>query len=119
MRRRSGFTLIELLVVVLIIGILASMSISKFGDAKRRGFIAAMKSDLRNLATTAETRYAADNSYAGLLAPQGSAGVTISVTSSAHEWTGSATHSGVPGMTCTIASAAVAGQPSRPQPDCQ
>ena len=119
MRRRNGFTLMELLVVVLIIGILASMSISKFGDAKKRGFIAAMKSDLRNLATTAETRYASDNSYAGLLAPQGSAGVTLSVTSTAFEWSGTATHVGVPGVTCTIASTAGAGQPSRPQPECQ
>ena len=51
---RSGFTLIELLIVVVIIGILAAVAIPKFSTTKEKAYIAAMKSDLRNLATAQE-----------------------------------------------------------------
>jgi Tfp pilus assembly protein PilE len=46
--------LIELLIVVVIIGILASIAIPKFANTKEKTYIAAMKSDLRNLATAEE-----------------------------------------------------------------
>ncbi len=57
---RKGFTLIELLIVVVIIGILAAIAIPKFANTKEKAYVAAMKSDLRNLATY-EEQYAADN----------------------------------------------------------
>ena len=57
---RAGFTLIELLIVVVIIGILASIAIPKFGSTKERAYVAKMKSDLRNLATAQEA-YLGDN----------------------------------------------------------
>jgi len=65
-RNRKGFTLIELLIVVVIIGILAAIAIPKFSNTKEKAYVAAMKSDLRNLATYEES-YAADNggSYFG------------------------------------------------------
>jgi type IV pilus assembly protein PilA len=56
---KKGFTLIELLIVVVIIGILAAIAIPKFASTKDKAYIAAMKSDLRNLATY-EEQYAAD-----------------------------------------------------------
>ena len=56
---KKGFTLIELLIVVVIIGILAAIAIPKFANTKDKAYVAAMKSDLRNLATY-EEQYAAD-----------------------------------------------------------
>jgi type IV pilus assembly protein PilA len=57
---RKGFTLIELLIVVVIIGILAAIAIPKFANTKEKAYLASMKSDLRNMATTQES-YFADN----------------------------------------------------------
>jgi prepilin-type N-terminal cleavage/methylation domain-containing protein len=51
----KGFTLIELLIVVVIIGIIASIAIPKFANTKDKAYLAAMKSDLRNLATAEES----------------------------------------------------------------
>ena len=117
--RRTAFTLVELLVIVVIIGILATIGIAKFGDSKRRGYISAMKSDLRNFALLAESKYVTDNGYAGLVAPIGSAGVVMTVTSTLTEWTASATHASVPNITCTISYAAQIPPNPRPMPDCQ
>ncbi|MGK2934679.1 MAG: type IV pilin protein [Gemmatimonadaceae bacterium] len=64
-RKRKGFTLIELLIVVVIIGILAAIAIPKFANTKAKAYKAAMKGDLRNLATAQEA-YSADNSGAYL-----------------------------------------------------
>jgi prepilin-type N-terminal cleavage/methylation domain-containing protein len=63
LRIKKGFTLIELLIVVVIIGILAAIAIPKFANTKDKAYVAAMKSDLRNLATY-EEQYAADNNGA-------------------------------------------------------
>jgi type IV pilus assembly protein PilA len=53
-KSRSGFTLIEVLVVAVIIGLLAAIAIPKFTNTKEKAYIAAMKTDLRNLATAEE-----------------------------------------------------------------
>jgi len=63
MSSKKGFTLIELLIVVVIIGILAAIAIPKFANTKDKAYVAAMKSDLRNLATY-EEQYAADQNGA-------------------------------------------------------
>src|SRR5258708_38231486 len=63
MTSKKGFTLIELLIVVVIIGILAAIAIPKFANTKDKAYVAAMKPDLRNLATY-EDQYAADQTGA-------------------------------------------------------
>src|SRR3954467_13634140 len=100
---RKGFTLIELLIVVVIIGILASIAIPKFASTKDKAYVAAMKSDIRNLATY-EEQYAADwnGAYFGgtvtAATPQQgfipSQNVTIVVTTSGPPaaWSANATH---------------------------
>jgi prepilin-type N-terminal cleavage/methylation domain-containing protein len=101
MSSKKGFTLIELLIVVVIIGILAAIAIPKFANTKDKAYVAAMKSDLRNLATY-EEQFAADNNgayFAGNGAAQGfvpSTNVTITATTAAGPpmtWTATAIHS--------------------------
>jgi type IV pilus assembly protein PilA len=104
-RNKKGFTLIELLIVVVIIGILAAIAIPKFANTKDKAYVAAMKSDLRNMATY-EEQYAADQggAYFGgtatSLAPlQGfspSQNVTVVIVNTVGPpptWSGTATHS--------------------------
>lgn len=119
MRRRVGFTIIELLIVVLVIAILASIAIAKFGESKRRAYITAMKSDLRGLATVAESRFTSDNSYADVVAPQGSDGVTLLFTGTPSGWSATATHIGVPGMECSIAAGTSLAANAPGEPVCQ
>ena len=57
-RNKKGFTLIELLIVVVIIGILAAIAIPKFAGTKSKAYVAAMKSDLKNLVLAQESYYA-------------------------------------------------------------
>jgi type IV pilus assembly protein PilA len=65
MRDKKGFTLIELLIVVVIIGILAAIAIPKFSATREKAYFAAMKSDLKNLATQQEIYYADSYAYGG------------------------------------------------------
>ena len=101
MSNKKGFTLIELLIVVVIIGILAAIAIPKFANTKDKAYVAAMKSDLRNLATY-EEQYAADNNgayFSGSGSTQGftpSQNVTITavlIAGPPQGWSATATHS--------------------------
>lgn len=98
MKSRRGFTLIELLIVVVIIGILASIAIPKFANTKEKAYLAAMKSDLRNLATAQEAFLFDSLTYTTSLVMlnnyQPTAGVTIVVnTATGGGWSATASHS--------------------------
>ena len=105
MSNKKGFTLIELLIVVVIIGILAAIAIPKFATTKDKAYVAAMKSDLRNMATY-EEQYAADNGGAyfagtatsaaplqGFSPSQNVTVVIVNVAGPPPSWSGTATHS--------------------------
>jgi prepilin-type N-terminal cleavage/methylation domain-containing protein len=63
LRAEGGFTLIELLVVIAIIGILAAIAIPQFAAYRRRGFVAQVQSDVRNIATAEESVFAQTQAY--------------------------------------------------------
>ena len=118
-RNKKGFTLIELLIVVVIIGILAAIAIPKFANTKDKAYVAAMKSDLRNMATY-EEQYAADQggayfggtatSVAPLQGFSPSQNVTVIITNVAGpppSWSGSATHS-QSAKVCTMVNGVIA-----------
>lgn len=64
---KTGFTLIELLIVVVIIGILATIAIPKFQNTKGKANAAALRSDLRNLATAEEAYFYEHGAYTSSL----------------------------------------------------
>ncbi|HEX6057425.1 MAG TPA: type II secretion system protein [Gemmatimonadaceae bacterium] len=104
-RQRHGFTLIELLVVVVIIGILAAIAIPKFSNTKGKSYVAAMKSDLRNLATAQEAYSYEHSVYTDNLdnlSFKGSPAVTLTVTVDAGGWAGEATHALANPLVCQL-----------------
>jgi prepilin-type N-terminal cleavage/methylation domain-containing protein len=117
MQSRKGFTLIELLIVVVIIGILAAIAIPKFANTKEKAYIAAMKTDLRNLVTAQEAFFADNNTYSSVIGGAGvdivgSAGVTLTTGADAAKgFDGKATHTGT-GKSCvvTVGSKTAAGK---------
>jgi len=118
-RVRAAFTLIELMFVVMVVAILASIAIAKFNRSRERAYIAAMKADLRNLATSAESRYELDGSYANVVVPQGSPGVTTTITLGVTEWSATATHANAPGIACALGVGGAAELIARNEPICQ
>jgi prepilin-type N-terminal cleavage/methylation domain-containing protein len=100
---RKGFTLIELLIVVVIIGILAAIAIPKFADTKKKAYLTAMKSDLKNMVSSAEAFFSDNNTYVGYTAPVGSSGVTLRMmTQTATGWAADATHDNAGDAICII-----------------
>lgn len=116
---RVAFTLIELLFVMLVVAILASIAIAKFRTSKQRAYIAEMKADLRNMATSAESRYELDGNYVNVVVPQGSPGVTTTIVLGVTEWTATATHANAPGITCTLSVGGAAELIARNEPVCR
>ncbi len=93
--RDKGFTLIELLIVVVIIGILAAIAIPKFSATREKAYFAAMKSDLKNLASQQEIYYSDTYAYTNTVASLGfvsSSGVNATITGGTDGWSATATH---------------------------
>ncbi len=104
--QRRGFTLIELLIVVVIIGILAAIAIPKFQNTKGKANAAALKSDLRNLATAQEAYFYDNTVYATAttqLAYGQSPGVVLTITTATGSgWSARATHPASYPLTCAL-----------------
>jgi type IV pilus assembly protein PilA len=110
MRNRTGFTLIELLIVVVIIGLLAAIAIPKFANTKEKAVVAAMRSDLRNLATAQEGFWVENRTYYGGAIPNAAAfpyqtsnGVSIAIVSATDAgWSARATGLPLTAEQCVI-----------------
>ena len=106
MAKKSGFTLIELLIVVVIIGILASIAIPKFAASREKSFVAAMKSDLKNLATYQEVYHNSTYTYSTSLSTLGmspSDGVTVTINEATGSgWAATAVHAGLTAEHCGL-----------------
>ena len=109
-RNKKGFTLIELLIVVVIIGILAAIAIPKFAGTKSKAYVAAMKSDLKNLVTAEESYFSDANAYGVVAANElvfgtnvlwaATTGVTVATANeTATGFSATATHAGATGTT--------------------
>ena len=86
-KREKGFTLIELMIVIAIIGILAAIAIPQFNAYRAKGYMAAVRSDVKNAYTAAMSFYADNPTAADLtmlnLTNNGyraTLGVTVTVT---------------------------------------
>ncbi len=105
-RAARGFTLIELLIVVVIIGILAAIAVPKFANTKGKAEAAAMREDLRNLATMQESYFYNNAVYTTSISAlqfSSSPGDTITIsTASATGWTASVTNVMASPSTCAV-----------------
>ena len=106
MRDKKGFTLIELLIVVVIIGILAAIAIPKFSATREKAYIAAMKSDLKNLASQQEIYYSDFYGYTTVVTDLGfvaSDAVAVVMAASNTGWAATSTHTALTnGEGCSI-----------------
>jgi prepilin-type N-terminal cleavage/methylation domain-containing protein len=106
MHTRKGFTLVELLIVVVVIGILATIAIPKFSAMRAKSFVAAVTSDLKNLATHQELYLSTEHTYALTVADLGmtlSDEVDIDINEATGVgWAAVGTHSGLGGQECGI-----------------
>jgi hypothetical protein len=73
-----------------------------------------MKSDLRNIVSAAESKFAEDGTYENYQASQSSGEVTLVFTGSRDSWEATATHIAVPGTTCRVERGPSAGTATEP-----
>ena len=101
-----GFTLIELLIVVVVIGILATIAIPKFSAMRTKAFVAAVVSDLNNLASNQEIHLSNQYTYAATTTALDmtlTADVTVTINESTNSgWAATGTHTGLAGRQCGI-----------------
>ena len=88
-------------------GFFAAILIPKFANTKERAYVAAMRSDLRNLVTAEETFFQDSVKYTSQISrlnfkPSTGVSTPVIVTGPGY-WTATVTHSQVPGKVCEIA----------------
>ena len=114
--RRSGFTLIELLIVVVIVGILAAIAIPKFQSTKGKANAAALRADLRNLASAQEAYFVEHSAYTTdtlLLNYTTSRGVVVTIIDATNGgWSARATHPQSFPLVCAMFSGFVSSPPA-------
>lgn len=100
-RNRAGFTVVELLIVVVMMGILTSIALPKYGATRDKAKLAAVRSDVRN-AEFAEEAYFSDYGTYGDFADlqmqstlKLSSGTTMTILPSSSGYTVQATNSSV------------------------
>ena len=103
-RQERGFTLIELLIVVVVIGILATIAIPKFSRMREKSYVAAVTSDLKNVASQQEIYLDNHYSYASDVADMEltiTDRVTITINeASGQGWAATGIHAGFAGSQC-------------------
>ena len=106
-RNKMGYTLAELLIVTVVIGILAAIIAPKFSALRDKTYYAAMKADLKNLASQQENFYSDTYTYTSSPTDLGfvdSDGVTVIIGGvSTSGWSATATHRALAeGLGCAI-----------------
>lgn len=118
---KSGFTLIELLIVVVIIGILASIALPRFGEARAQAHLTTISSDLRHLSQAQERYFAVALEYSTSLEDldfKTSVGVEIDVeAASTTGWSASGRHQALPGAQGCVVFLGDADSPDLPNGD--
>jgi prepilin-type N-terminal cleavage/methylation domain-containing protein len=114
MSRRHGFTLVELLIVIIIIGILAAIAVPRFVNSRRKAFITSMQSDLRSIASSAESHFSEDQTYALYTPWPGSNGAVVTFVGGLDSWEAQATHPSAPGVVCRVGRGPNSTAPSAP-----
>lgn len=103
---RPGFTLIELLVVVVILGILGSLALNRYGRVRERGYLATLQSELHKLALHQELYHHEHGEYTQieeLLDFTRTPGVELEFTyADTRGWAAIATHAGLPDIQCGV-----------------
>lgn len=119
--RSQGFTLIELLIVVVIVGVLAAIAVPKFQNTKGKANAAALRSDLRNLASAQEAYFAEHSVYTSSptqLELDVSRGVFVTILeATSGGWSAKATHPQSYPLTCAIFSGMVSSYPYPTDPE--
>ena len=118
---KRGFTLIELLIVVVIIGIIAAIAVPKFQSTKGKANAAALRADLRNLASAQEAYFHEHSWYTtdtSRLKYTTSKGVVLTIISATQGgWSAKATHPQSFPLTCSVFSGMVTSPPFPGDPE--
>ena len=117
----SAFTIVELLIVVVIIGIIAAIAVPKFASTKGKANAAALRADLRNLASAQEAYFHEHSWYTtdtAALKYNASRGVVLTIISATQGgWAAKATHPQSYPLTCSVFSGMVASPPYPGDPE--